>query len=387
MNGPILKSLFRLKYFAPALPAVLAALAAGCNRAPAGYSGAMPPPLVDVITVQPQPLPITAQLPGRIDPENVANVNARVDGVVLRREFEQGANVTNGQVLYQIDPAPYQAQVDSARASLKQAQALMQRYKPLVSINAVSRQTYDNAVSSAAQARAAQEIAAINLGYCTVTAPISGRIGPALVTEGTLVSQASATPMAVIQQLDPIYFDFTEASDQLLKLRAQLQTGQLQGPGGEAQVTLQLPDGSIYPHPGKVLFTDVSVDPSSGMVTVRAEFPNPDGVLLPGMFAVGTLDEGIAPKTILVPQRAVIIDPTGAASVMLVNSTNAVEPRGIQLGEAVGTNWIVQSGLNAGDRVIVDGLQKVHPGGIVKPQDLGSASQTPNAPTAPAAGN
>jgi membrane fusion protein (multidrug efflux system) len=338
----------------------------------------MPPPQVNVVTLKTQDIPITTQLPGRVDAEQIANVNARVDGVVLRREFEQGADVTNGQVLYQIDPAPYQAQLDSASANLIQAQALMDRYKPLVSINAVSRQNYDNAVSAAAQAKASKEIAAINLGYCSVTAPITGRIGPALVTEGTLVSQAAATPMAVVQQMDPIYFDLTQASVEVLKLQAQIQSGQLQSQSNELKVTLQLPDGSTYPRAGKILFQDISVDPSSGMVTLRAEFPNPDHVLLPGMFAVGTLDEGIAPNTILVPQRAVEIDPTGGASVMLVTAKNSVEPQPIQLGAANGTYWIVQSGLKAGDRVIVDGLQKAFPGSTVNPVDVGSS----NAPDA-----
>lgn len=359
----------------------LALLAAGCHKPPAGHMGAQPPPLVNVITVRSQTLPVTTQLPGRVDAERIANVNARVDGVVLRREFEQGADVTNGQELYQIDPAPYQAQLDSAKASLVQAQALMNRYKPLVGINAVSRQNYDNAVSAASQAKAARKIAAINLSYCSVTAPISGRIGPALVTEGTLVSQAAATPMAVVQQMDPIYFDLTEASVEVLKLRAQLQSGKLQRPESkELKVTLQLPDGSTYPHAGKLLFQDISVDESSGMVTLRAEFPNPDHVLLPGMFAVGTLEEGVAPNTILVPQRAVVIGPTGAASVMLVTSTNSVEPQPVQLGAATATDWVVQSGLKAGDRVIVAGLLKAYPGMIVNPVDIGATNENSNAP-------
>ncbi|HEY1788233.1 MAG TPA: efflux RND transporter periplasmic adaptor subunit [Verrucomicrobiae bacterium] len=373
MNGPFSKPRVPVGSFGVALVALLAA---GCHRGPAENGmGAMPPPMVNVVTLQSQALPVTTQLPGRVDPEQIANVNARVDGVVLRREFDQGMDVTNGQVLYQIDPAPYQAQLDSAKANLVQAQSLTDRYKPLVGINAVSRQNYDNAISATAQAKAAQEIAAINLGYCSVTAPISGRIGPALVTQGTLVSQAGATPMAVVQQMDPIYFDFTEASVDVLKLRAKLQSGQLQSPASnELKVTLQLPDGSTYPHAGKLLFQDVSVDPSSGMVTLRAEFPNPDRVLLPGMFAVGTLDEGISPNTILVPQRAVVIDPTGSASVMLVTSTNSVVPEPIQLGVATGTDWIVQSGLKAGDRVIVDGLQKAFPGTTVNPVDVGTTN-------------
>ncbi|HEX3624784.1 MAG TPA: efflux RND transporter periplasmic adaptor subunit [Verrucomicrobiae bacterium] len=356
-------------------------LATGCNRAPAGAGFTMPPPLVNTVTVKTRDLPVTTQLPGRVDAERIANVNARVEGVVLRREFDQGAEVTNGQVLYQIDPAPYQAQLDSAQANLTQAQALMDRYKPLVRINAVSRQNYDNAVAAAAQAKAAKEIAAINLGYCSVAAPISGRIGPALVTEGTLVSQSAATPMAVVQQMDPIYFDFTQASVEVLKLRDELQSGKLKSPEGtELKVTLQLPDGSTYPHAGKLLFQDVSVDPSSGMVTLRAEFSNPDHVLLPGMFAVGTVDEGISPGTILVPQRAVVLGPAGGATVMLVTTTNSVEPQPIELGAANGTNWVVQSGLKAGDRVIVDGLQKAQPGATVNPVDVDSTN-------APAAGH
>ncbi len=360
----------------------LALLAAGCHRGPGGYPQ-MPPPQVDVFTVQPQSLPITTELPGRIEPVRIANVNARVDGVVLKREFEQGANVTNGQVLYQIDPAPYQAALDSAKASLIQAQALADRYKPLVGINAVSKQNYDNAVSAAAQARASQDIAAINLGYCTVTAPISGRIGPALVTEGTLVNQAAATEMAVIQQMDPIYFDFTESSAEVLKLRQQLQAGQLERlSSGEPKVTLELPDGTVYPQEGKLLFTDISVDPSSGMVTLRAEFSNPDGLLLPGLFAVGKLEQAIAPETILVPQQAVVIEPNGSASVMLVTAENKVEPQPVQIGAAVGTDWVVESGLKTGDRVIVNGLQKAMPGMAVQPLPWQPAGKSSNPPSA-----
>lgn len=373
MNVPFLKKLRRFENFSVVL---LALLAAGCNHAPAG-GFQMPPPQVYVVTMHTQALPISTELPGRIDPVRVAQVNARVDGNVLRQEFVQGANVTNGQVLYQIDPAPYQANLDSAKANLRQEQLLVQRYKPLVGINAVSKQNYDNAVSAAAQAKAAVEIAAINLGYCRVVSPIDGRIGAALVTEGALVSQTAATPMALVQQLDPIYFDFTEASVDVLKLRQQLASGKLEGPSGEAKVTLELPDGTIYPHTGKLLFTDVSVDPSSGMVTLRAEIPNPDHVLLPGMFCVGTLEQGIAPQTILVPQPAVVISPNGSASVMLVTSSNTVAPQMIELGAAVGSNWVAESGLKAGDRVIVEGLQKIAPGMPVSPVPMDASTHSP----------
>ena len=233
---------------------------AGCGRKPPpqGFGGT---PEVTVETFQAKPMPVTTELPGRIDPVRVAQVRARVDGIVLHQEFRQGSNVKAGEVLYRIDPAPYQAALDSAKASVAQAEAnltqtslLAERYKPLVGINAVSKQNYDNAVAAAAQAKAsvaaaqaAQETAQINLGYCTVTAPISGRIGAALVTEGALVSQVAATEMAVIQQMDPIYFDFTESSAEALKLRQELEAGQLKSPApGEAKVTLTLPDGTIY---------------------------------------------------------------------------------------------------------------------------------------------
>lgn len=341
----------------------------------------MPPPEVDVITVQPKPLALTTELPGRIDPVRIAQVTARVDGIVLRQEFQQGSAVTNGQVLYQIDPAPYKAALDSAKAGFNQAQLLVQRYQPLVGINAVSRQNYDSAVSAAAQAQASREIAAINLGYCTVIAPISGRIGAALVTEGALVSQSAATPMALIQQMDPIYFDFTESSAEVLKLREEMQAGQLQSlPSGEAKVTLELPDGTTYSHEGKLLFQDITVDPTSGMVTVRAEFPNPDGLLLPGMFAVGRLEQGVVSQTILVPQPGVIIGPDGSASVMLVTSTNSVVPQSVKLGAAVGADWIVVSGLKTGDQVIVNGLQKAQPGMQVQPMPVQPPDENSNLP-------
>ena len=355
---------------------------AGCGRqsaGPGGYPGAAgPPPEVGIVTMKPQSLPMTVELPGRIDPVQIAQVRARVDGIVLRQEFIQGSDVKAGQVLYQIDPAPYKATLDSAKANLMQAQQLVERYRPLVGINAVSKQNYDAAVAAAAQAKAAQEIAAINLGYCTVTAPISGRIGAALVTQGALVSQAAATEMAVIQQMDPIYFDFTESSTEYLKLRQEMEAGQLKSlEPGTAKVTLILPDGTTYPHPGKLLFSDVTVDPTSGMITLRSEFPNPNELLLPGMFAMGRLEQAVSPETLLVPQPAVIIGPGGAASVMLLTATNSVVPQPIQIGSAVGSDWEVKSGLKAGDRVIVDGLQKVRPGMTVKPAPAEAAEENP----------
>ncbi len=335
----------------------------------------MPPPEVSVVTVAPEPVALTTELPGRIDPVRVAQVRARVDGVVLHRNFREGADVTDGEVLYQIDPAPYKAALDSANASLTQAQQLAERYQPLVGINAVSKQDYDNAVSAVAQAKAAKEIAAVNFGYCTVTAPISGKIGAALVTEGALVSQSAATEMAVVTQLDPIYCDFTESSTELLRLKRELDSGALKTVApGEVKVTLLLDDGTTYSQPGKLLFSDVTVDPSSGMVTLRAEFPNPDHLLLPGMFARGELEQAVDAKAITVPQRGVNVGTGGIASVMVVGADNKVEARVVKLGQAIGNKWIVTDGLKAGENVIVEGLQKIGPGMAVKPVPFNSGS-------------
>ena len=371
------KSLSWLKRADPAVCAPGALLAAvamtvlfpGCGRKPAGPGAyTLPPPEVGVVTLAPESVALTTELPGRIDPVRVAQVRARVDGIVWHRDFTEGADVTNGEVLYEIDPAPYKAALDSAKANLMQAQLLVRRYEPLVGINAVSRQEYDNAVSAAAQAKAAQEIAAVNFGYCTVTAPISGKIGAALVTEGALVSQSAATEMAVVTQLDPIYFDLTESSTELLRLRRALDSGVLKSAApGEARVTLLLDDGTTYQQPGKLLFSDVTVDPSSGMVTLRAEFPNPDHLLLPGMFARGVLEQAVDSKAITVLQRGVNVGASGVASVMLVGADGKAEARMIKIGSAVGNKWVVTEGLKAGDRVIVEGLQKVQPGMEVKP--------------------
>ncbi len=348
----------------------------------------MPPPEVGVVTLAPESVALTTELPGRIDPVRVAQVRARVDGIVLHRNFREGADVTNGEVLYEIDPAPYKAALDSANASLMQAQLLVDRYQPLVGINAVSKQDYDNAVSAAAQAKAAQEIAAVNFGYCTVTAPISGHIGAALVTEGALVSQSAATEMAVVTQLDPIYCDFTESSTELLRLQRELENGTLKTVApGEAKVTLLLDDGTTYAQPGKLLFSDVTVDPTSGMVTLRAEFPNPDHLLLPGLFARGVLEQAVDNQAITVLQRGVSVGPNGVASVMVVGADNKVEAREIKIGQAVGNKWVVTDGLKAGESVIVEGLQKFQPGMAVKPVPFDPAGGGISAPPASAQGH
>jgi membrane fusion protein (multidrug efflux system) len=379
----------KLKDILRGLPVALTAavLVSGCGRQQA-QNGAMPPPEVGVVTLAPESVALTTELPGRIDPVRVAQVRARVDGIVLHREFREGADVTNGEVLYQIDPAPYKAALDSANANLMQAQLLEQRYKPLVGINAVSRQDYDNAVSAAAQAKAAQEIAAVNFGYCTITAPISGHIGAALVTEGALVSQSTATEMALVTQLDPIYCDFTESSTEVLRLRRELDNGTLKSAApGEANVTLLLDDGTTYSEPGKLLFSDVTVDPSSGMITLRAEFPNPDHLLLPGMFARGLLEQAVDAKAITVLQRGVNVGANGIATMMVVGADGKVEARVIKIGSAVGNKWVITDGLKAGESVIVEGMQKVQPGMVVKPDPFNPAGDNASAPPVSTQGN
>jgi membrane fusion protein (multidrug efflux system) len=377
------RSRLAIRQCLPAGIGALMAVLAGCSRNSSGPGTfQMPPPEVGVVTVQPRSVPLTTELPGRLAPVRVAEVRARVTGIVLHRYFREGTDVTNGEVLYQIDPAPFQAAYDGAtatlakaEATLNQAQALADRYRPLVGINAVSKQDYDNAVSAAAQAKAdvlaaqaALETAAINLGYCKVTSPIDGRIGAALVTEGALVSASAATEMAVVTQLDPIYCDFTESSTEWLRLRQELESGAFQSVApGAAPITLKLEDGTTYSEPGRLLFSDVTVDPSSGMITLRAEFPNPAHLLLPGMFVRGVLTRAVNNQALTVPQRGVSISGTGQATVMVVGPDNKAELRSVEIGQAVSNQWVITSGLKAGERVIVDGLQKVQPGMEVKP--------------------
>ena len=360
----------------------------GCSKKQQA-AGPQPPPQVGVYTVHTEKLPITTDLPGRIDPVRTAQVRARVAGILLKRCFKEGSNVKAGQVLFQIDPAPLKASYDSAKASLAkaqanqtQAQALADRYQKLVKIKAVSQQEYVTAKASAMQAKAdvlaakaAVETASLNLGYATVTAPISGRIGAALVTEGALVGQNTATEMAVIQQLDPIYFDFTESSSEGLRLRRAFEEGKLKSIApGEAKVTLLLEDGTTYSHPGKLLFSDITVDPTTGMVMLRAEFPNPDHLLLPGMFARARLEQAMDNKAIAVPQRGVSYGPDGKPSVLLVTPDNKVKSQPVTVSSSVGNQWIISSGLKTGDKIILSGLQKVRPGMTVKPVPFAGGS-------------
>jgi membrane fusion protein (multidrug efflux system) len=337
---------------------------------------------VGTVTIAQRPLKVTTDLPGRTSAYLVSQVRARVDGVVLKRAFREGADVKAGQLLFRIDPAPYQANLASAQASLLRAQAnlastkaLAERYKVLVKGNAVSRQDYDNAVAAAGQAaadvasgQAAVLTANINLGYTNVTAPISGRIGPAQVTEGAYVQASSATLLATVQQLDPIYVDLSQSSVAGLRLRREVASGRikLNGPN-QTTVALVLEDGSRYPLVGKLQFTDITVDQGTGAVTVRAIFPNPDHVLLPGMFVHAEIDEGITQAGLLVPQVAVTHDQAGQPTTLVVGEDNKVVLKTLVTERMVGSDWVVQAGLRDKDRVIVDGLQNVRPGQTVKP--------------------
>lgn len=358
-------------------------------------------PQVSVITIQPQRAPIVSELPGRVDAVRDAQIRARVTGIVQKIAFEQGGDVKENQLLFKIDPAPYKAAYDQATAQLKQAQAnlfsaklLADRYAPLVKANAVSKQEYDNAVASyrqadaaVAAAKAAQDNAAINLGYTDVTSPITGRIGKPLVTEGALVETTSATQMATVQQLDPIYVDFTQSTAQLASLRRAFASGQLQQVGKDtARATIVLEDGSEYGQPGKLLFTGITVDPTTGQVNLRAEVPNPDGILLPGMYVRVRLEQGVDDKALMVPQQALQRTADGLQSLLLVKD-NKIEQIPVTTGGALNSNWIVTSGLKAGDVVVVEGFQKVRPGAPVQASEWKNGTPAPGgqAPAQPGA--
>ena len=380
-------------------PAFAATMLAGCNSA--GPAPAPPPPQVSVVTVHPGAVPITIELPGRTNPFLVAQVRARVDGIVLKREFKEGGDVKTGQRLYQIDPAPFIAALNTATASLQKAEANLaamtaqtERFKVLVAANAVSKQDYDNAVSTQGQAaadvatgKAAVVLAQINLGYTNVVSPIVGRSGISMVTQGAFVQASAATLMTTVQQIDPIYVDVTQSSVEGLQLRRDLASGQLKLTGpNQAKVTLVLEDGTDYPMPGSLQFTDITVDQSTGSVTVRAIFPNPRFVLLPGMFVRARIEEGVNDHAFLVPQVGVTHDPKGQATAMVVGPDNKAVVRTLSLGGTSGGDWVVEGGLNDGDRIIVTGMQKVKPGTVVQaaeaqPASLAAASSVPVAAT------
>jgi membrane fusion protein (multidrug efflux system) len=396
-NTPSLPALTLALLVAAALAACSGKDAASAGGAPGG--GMPPPPAVGVVTVAPQSVALQTELPGRVEALRTAQVRARVNGVVQQRQFREGSEVRAGQALFLIDPAPYQAALESAnaqlaraQASLAQATATVERYRPLVAAQAISQQDFVNAQAAqkgaeadVAAGRAAVQTASINLGYARVTAPIAGRIGRALVTEGALVSAAEATQLALIQQTDRVYVNFTQSSNELLRLRKALAANQLKA-SQAVDVRVVLDDGSELPRPGKLLFSDLTVDASSGQVTLRAEVPNAEGLLLPGQFVRVRLSQAELPAGFLVPQQAVTRSNQGD-TVLVVGEGNKPAPRTVKVSAGQGGQWVVTDGLKPGEKVIVDGFQKMFvPGAPVNPvpwSPAGAASAA--APAAPAA--
>lgn len=369
------------------LPLAMAVLLTACGgeeKPAAAAGGDMPPAEVSVITVTPGKLALTSELPGRLEAVRVAEVRARVAGIVKERVFKEGSDVKAGDVLFRIDPAPFKAAYDSAVAAVARAEALRdqtraqaERAESLIGKQMISKADYDLAVAGAKQAvadvaaaRAAQETARLNLSYATVTAPIAGRIGRALVTEGALVGQGEATQLALIQQLSPVYVNFSQSSVDALKLRQALAGGQFKSDAG-AEVTVVLENGETYPHKGRLLFSDLSVDPGTGSISLRAEIPNPDRLLLPGMYVRVRLEQAVDSNAITVPQRALQRGPQGAYVMIVKDGVVAIQP--VVTDVAQGDLWRVSSGLTGGEQVIVEGLQKVHPGAPVKTVPFGAA--------------
>jgi membrane fusion protein (multidrug efflux system) len=349
-------------------------------------------PEVTVVTVHPQSVPVITELPGRTSAYLVAQVRARVDGIVLKREFQEGADVKAGQRLYQIDPAPFRAELDNAiavrqkaQAALASATALAERYAILLPGNGVAKQDLDNAVAVQGQAagdlgaaKAAVQTARINLGYTDVGSPITGRTGVSTVTPGAFVQQSAATLMTTVQQIDPIYVDVSQSSAEGLQFRRDLASGRVKVSGdGAAKVSLLLEDGTEYPLAGKLQFTDITVDPNTGSVTVRAVFPNPDHVLLPNMFVRARIEEGVNDRAMLVPQQGVTRNPQGQATALVVGADNKVALRTLQTTRTLGNKWVVQGGLSPGERVIVAGVQRVQPGATVRAVEAGETTQAP----------
>ncbi len=341
----------------------------------------------------PQKVLYTTELAGRTSAFQIAEVRPQVSGIIQKRLFTEGTDVKAGDTLYQIDPATYKADLDSAKANLARAEAnvaparlKMQRFKDLVNISAVSKQEYEDAEAAYKQAladvgvnKAAVENARIRLDYTKVTSPISGRTGRSLVTPGALVTANQGNPLTTVQQLDPVYVDVTQSSTEVLRLKRALESGTLQrADEGHAAVRLLLEDGSEYAHSGTLQFTDVSVDESTGMVTLRAIFPNPEHDLMPGMYVRAILKEGVDEQAILLPQRALVRDAKGNATAYVVNAESKVEVRPLKVGRTQGNSWVVLDGLKAGDKVIVEGIQKIRPGAAVR------IAATPDAQAAPA---
>lgn len=381
---------FSLRDAVAVLAISLALALAACGHKQQQQGGFGGPADVGFVTMKTQPVSLDVEISGRTSAFLVSDVRPQVGGIIQARLFTEGSNVKKGQPLYQIDPATYRASLASAQAGLAQAQATLtsarlkaDRYKDLVAINAVSRQDNDDAqaawkqaIANVAAQQATVQQARINLNYTRVTAPVSGRIGKSTVTPGALVTASQATALATVQDLSQIYVDVPQSAADILKLRRQLAQGQLDA-SGNADVTLTLDDGSTYPLTGKLQFSDVTVDPGTGSVNLRALFPNPNGTLLPGLYVRAHLAKGVAPQGLLVPQAAVSRNTKGEATVYVVGPNNKAVQKVIGVGQTVGDSWLVTSGLNPGERVIVEGLQKVHPGGDLRPVPAGSPPAAP----------
>ncbi len=384
-------TIHRNHLFRPVLAVLISVLAlTACDGGKEGSApaGAAALPVVTVMTVRPGPVTRTTELPGRTVPYLIAEIRPQVTGIIKSRKFIEGSEVEAGQLLYQIDPSGYQAAYDGARASLSRAEAQLQsarlkaeRQAELVKINAVSKEAHDDAqaalkqaLADVASARAVLDKARIDLDYTRLTAPIGGRIGRSMVTPGALVTANQAEALATVQQLDPIHVDLTQSSADLLRLKREFEAGRLQrGSEGVVPVRLVLEDGSEYGPEGRLAFSEVTVDQGTGSVTLRAVFPNPEGDLLPGMYVRARLVQGVDEQAILVPHAAVMRDPKGNAQVLLVNAEGKVELRVIRTAESMGNRWRVTDGLAAGERVIVEGLQKARPGATVKAEEAKAA--------------
>ena len=367
-------------------PVVVVALLgmAACNKAPEGAQGSGPVP-VTVVTLKPETVTLRRELPGRSSAFLVAEVRPQVDGIVLKRLFTEGGLVQQGQPLYQIDDATYRAELNSARANVVRAQATLEtaalnakRSAQLVKLDAVSQQDDENAAAALRQAqaelKAAQAAAAraeTILGYARITSPIDGRIGKSSVTQGALVTANQTAPLATVQQLDPMYVDLTQSSAEWLQLRKQLAAGRIEG-ASDMPVTILLEDGTEYSRPGKLAFSEVSVDPTTGSFALRVVAPNPDHVLLPGMYVRAVVGTGIRENGLLVPQQGVQRDPKGGTTAMVVGADDKVAVREVRVSQTVGDKWLVEDGLEAGDRVVVEGLQKIRPGAVVQATEAGA---------------
>ncbi|MBT0724743.1 efflux RND transporter periplasmic adaptor subunit [Rosenbergiella sp. S61] len=352
-------------------------------------------PEVGVVTLKAAPIDMTTELPGRTSAYRVAEVRPQVSGIILKRNFVEGTDIKAGESLYQIDPAPYQATYNSALGDLAKAQAnariaqvTLNRYKPLLGTKYISQQDYDTAAATLAQnnaavrsAQAAVENARINLAYTKVSSPISGRIGKTAVTEGALVQNGQTTALATVQQLDPLYVDLTQSSDDFMRLRNQLSSGELTQGEGKAPVTIVLNDGTTLKQKGTLEFSDVTVDQTTGSITLRAIVPNPDHSLLPGMFVRARVEEGVNQNALLVPQQAITRTPTGQATAMIVNAEDKVDVRQVTAQEAIGDKWLVTSGLKAGDRVISLGVQRAVQGVKVSPKEVSADQKDDTAST------